>query len=191
MNLRLNLGLASATKEWSSLGMTPMTMITAPPELLRLQPEPERRRSGRKVAQLQNNEFVVSFEDWIREGFHLLESDRFEQALTLFDGVIEADARVAIAWMGRGFVLNELQRHEEAIDAFEQALHLDKTLYYAWVGLGRAREAKGSPELALSAYDPALAIDTEVVWAWYYRGLSLMTLEEYEAALASLDEALR
>ncbi|GAB1542191.1 hypothetical protein NUACC21_48650 [Scytonema sp. NUACC21] len=67
----------------------------------------------------------IDVKTFYEQGKNLLKLERYDEALTHFERVIEIDSSNANAWRERGVTLNFLNRQEEAIASFEKALLLN------------------------------------------------------------------
>src|SRR5690348_11669357 len=67
--------------------------------------------------------------------------EEFEQALAVYETLIEQQPQAALAYAGKGNMLLFLQCPEAALAAYDQALTLAPALSPAWVGKACAHKA--------------------------------------------------
>lgn len=128
----------------------------------------------------------------MREGDRLLGSERYDEALTIYERVLTIDPRNAAAWHHRGFAYRRLGRFEEALASFDREMELDpvnteaihSNRGYSLQALGRYREA-------IEAFDEVLRINPGHVKALTSRGLCLTELGRYQESLVYYDRALQ
>ena len=124
-------------------------------------------------------------ETLMREGDRLLGSERFEEALTIYERVLAIDPRIAAAWHHRGFAYRRLARYDEALASFDREMELDPMNTEAiHSNRGYSLQALGRFHEAIEAFDEVLRINPDHVKALTSRGLCLAELGRYQEALA-------
>src|SRR5690349_19351354 len=78
--------------------------------------------------------------------------EQYEQALAVYEALIEQQPEDALAYAGKGNMLLFLKRPEAALVTYTQALTLQPALSPAWVGKACALKALQQDQAALEAY---------------------------------------
>lgn len=120
----------------------------------------------------------------------LRESQKYEEALALYDRALQLDPKLKSARWGQCYGLNVLQRYDEAIKTCDQALSLEPSYPEALNSKGYALNAlKRYPE-ALSTYEQALKIKPDYLEALVNQGATLYSMQQYDEAVAVYDKVL-
>jgi len=98
------------------------------------------------IKQVEKNEQMA----WIRTGAALADAGRPEEAIPLYDIVLEALPNQLEANFCKGMALLEMSRFQEALDHFGKSLSEDSEMEMALVGKGFALMALGREEEALA-----------------------------------------
>ncbi len=114
--------------------------------------------------------------------------NEFEDAIGLFDQVLEMNVENADAWNNKGVALFRLGRPEEALDAYNRALQADPDSSEALRNRAFVLRAMGRFEEALETYEKIIAIEPEPT---DFRNLAtvLVGMGCLEEALGALMEA--
>ena len=117
---------------------------------------------------------------------------RYGEAESLFEGIVQSDAKAAPAWLGLGMARSQQCKYHEALDALKRAEQLDprNPMVYFYQGLV-AQELKSfiqAPEL----FSRAMALSPDLTpsaryysgISYYQRGLIDQAQKEFEAAIA-------
>ncbi len=118
----------------------------------------------------------------IHKGMDKVKSMHFDEALHIFESVLEANPTIPEAWNNKGVVLFRLGRAEEALDCYDRTLSIDSDNMEALRNKGFVLRGLGRLEEALQAYDSVLQ-----------KGGGPLDLESTASVLASmgrLEEAL-
>ena len=129
--------------------------------------------------------------DWFNQGNALVESGRYEEAVSSYDRALEINPDYYQAWVNRGIVLNALGRSEEAVASYDRALQINPELYQAWNNRGSALNALGRNEEALASYDRALQINLDYYWAWYNRAATVCSFSTRRLSSTDLMSVIR
>ncbi len=124
------------------------------------------------------------------EGLRLSCSEKWSEALLIFNRVLIIDVDSAEILYFQGNSLLNLGRYEEAISSYDHALRL-KPNDEAWYNRGISLANLDRHEEAISSYDHALQLKPNDNETWYNRGISLANLGRYEEAISSYDHALQ
>lgn len=93
--------------------------------------------------------------------------EQYEQALCVYEALIEQHPKDGLAFAGKGNMLLFLKRPEAALVAYAQALTLTPVLSPAWVGKACAHKALQQDQAALEAYDQAIRFDPTCAPAYF------------------------
>ena len=125
------------------------------------------------------------------EGLSLLNSKRYDAALTIYERVTQMTPGDSSAFYNKGVALDGLKRYEEAIVAYDKALQLNPSHASSYYNKGVALGALKRHAEAIAAYDQALRLDPNKVNAHYNKGVIYDELKRYEEAITCYDRALR
>jgi tetratricopeptide (TPR) repeat protein len=131
--------------------------------------------------------------DWGAQGVLLFWIERYEEALTSLDKVIELDPNNVDAWCFRGILLNLLSRHEQALAFYERVIQLNPNYQRVWAVRGITLARLKRYEEALASFNKAFDLEDNKAFNasdWYELGDVLQKLGRYEEALASFDKAI-
>jgi tetratricopeptide (TPR) repeat protein len=93
------------------------------------------------------------------KGFVLLLMGENQQALTVFNQVINLDQSYPPAWNNKGLVLSNLKQNQEALQAYNKAVELDPNYVNAWNNRGMTLYDMGQYQEALASFEKALSIN--------------------------------
>ena len=131
---------------------------------------------------------TLSAQAYYDQGWQLIESHKFADAVTAFDQALKVDPNWMLAWIGKGTALFKLGQYGDAIASFDNGLPwlnsqtitaIPGGLLFvttAWLNRGRARLKLGQLESALGDFDQALQLDKDSVDALRAKGDVLMQL---------------
>ncbi len=128
---------------------------------------------------------------WLERGDDLFGQQRYREAITAYNKVVQANPDDYAAWFKRGMALEHLQFYEDAISSYDHVLKLCPQDYLAWYKQGTAYAQLQRYAEAFEAFEQVVQLQPENYWAWHDRGLTLEGLERYEAAIASFDRAVQ
>ena len=102
----------------------------------------------------------------IHKGMDKVKRMKYEEALEIFERLIDMNPHIPEAWNNKGVALYRLGRPEESIQCYDRSLALDPENMDAFRNKGLALHSLGRMEEALQAYDTVLqkggdAIDLE------------------------------
>lgn len=120
----------------------------------------------------------------------LEEQQRFSDAVSLYDRILEFSPDLAAAWSNKGLALGKLGKWEQGLDCFEQALTIEPDHALAWCHKGAALVELGKLEQGLDCFERALTIEPDYAKAWYNKGLVLGKLGKSREELDCYDRAL-
>ncbi|WP_421658761.1 tetratricopeptide repeat protein [Leptothermofonsia sp. ETS-13] len=128
---------------------------------------------------------------WLERGDDLFQLQRYKEAVSAYDRVIQAKPEEYLAWFKRGIALENLQRYEDAAESYEQVVRLHPEDYLAWYKWGGALECLHRYQEALQSYERVVELRPDNYWAWHDRGKVLEALRQYDEAIASYDRAVQ
>ncbi len=129
-------------------------------------------------------------QQWFAEGYDLVESGKYEEALVAYDRAIALNPTFAAAYFNKGCALDALKRYEEALTAYDRAIALNPTFALAYNNKGNTLNSLQRYDEALAAYDRAIALNPSFAAAYFNKGYTLNSLQRYEEALAAYDRAI-
>lgn len=112
-------------------------------------------------------------------GYCLHQQGRYEEALVLYDRLVEVSPGCAAGWNNRGTTLLEMCRYAEAASSFIRALEIIPNLHDARIALATSQQALGLVDEALSSCEMVLAAVPEHAEAHWNRSLLLLLKGEY------------
>jgi len=151
--------------------------------------EKREERLDNIVQELPNNEFDIQY--YIDKGLIKNSAGKYEEAIKIYNVVLEKDQNNIIAMNNKGDSLNNLGRYEEAIAWLDKAIHLNPNYLPALINRGNALMFLGKYEEAIKYYDDALRNDPNSVLALNNKAKALVTLGRYEEANEFIDRALK
>ena len=100
-------------------------------------------------------------------GAEYIANNNSEQAITIFDKIIQLNPYHADAWVGKGVALSINSKYDEAIKAYDEAIRLNPHDAAAWGNKGVTLDNQGK-------YDEAIKVDCtpdtgQIVKQWYLR----------------------
>jgi tetratricopeptide (TPR) repeat protein/tRNA A-37 threonylcarbamoyl transferase component Bud32 len=137
---------------------------------------------------------LVSFDGhlaWLERGNELFQLQRYKEAVSAYDRVIQAKSNDYLAWFKRGIALENLNHYEEAVASYDQVLQLQPEDYLAWLKRGVALENLRRYPEALQSYEQVLRLQPENYWVWHDQGKVLEALQRYDEAISSYDRAVQ
>jgi tetratricopeptide (TPR) repeat protein/uncharacterized membrane protein len=131
-----------------------------------------------------------SAEEFYLQGLLLYDSEKWEEALKMFEIFLNLKPAKSEAWLKHGFTMYEIGRYEEAIASYDRAIQINTDDNSAWIFRGYVLNRLQRHEEAIDSYDRAVQINPECDYSWNFRGSSLSYLGRYEEAIASYDHSL-
>jgi serine/threonine-protein kinase len=120
----------------------------------------------------------------------LLREKQTQEALALFQQLIDLQPSNPWHQVGLGVALIEINEPGRAIEQFKRALDLDPRFAQAYSSWGTALYGKGDLEGAIACFRKALDLDPQLVQAHYNLGLTLAGKKDLEGAVACFRKAL-
>lgn len=129
--------------------------------------------------------------DFLQQGDRLIELQKYEEAQTVYDRVLEKDPNSLAAWNGRGKALSQLQRYDSAIASFDKAISIDPRSFTAWLNKAEVLNASQRYSEAARSFEKALELDSKSFAALDGYGFALLSQDKYEEALKVYETALK
>lgn len=127
----------------------------------------------------------------VQQGDRLIEQEKPEAAISIFEEAIALNPNHLEAWKGRGDAFFALERYSEALAAYDRALQVQPSDAQAWKGRGDVLYRLERYEAALTAYNKSLSFKASDPETWNRKGRTLYKLERSQEALAAQEEALK
>lgn len=125
------------------------------------------------------------------EGWNIHQSGKTDQALAIYDKVIDQKPQNPEAHVYRGIALFDLRRFDEAIEAYQTALKLRDQFPIAWNNLGNAFRMVGEIDQSDSCFETALKQDPKYLSAIKNRGTLWVWAGELERGLSWYQKGLQ
>lgn len=135
----------------------------------------------------RNNE-----DQWVLDaaGWTLIDFERYEQAVPIFEDAISIDPAFTSAYRGLALAQSNMGNPQQAIDTLETAIEeqgiTEPDLFEMW---GSIEFERGNYDLAGEAFESAINLDRKIVSAWQGLGESYWHQGEIEKALKTLEDA--
>ena len=95
---------------------------------------------------------------WRYKGLVLSKLNRYSEAISVFQKVLEINETDFVAWDLQGLAQLELGETEVALASFEKSLEINSEYVYAWIHQGDALAKLDNFESSIAAYERALEI---------------------------------
>lgn len=155
-----------------------------------------------------DNEIIIN--DWLNKGKDLLNSGKYQEAVSSFEKAISLCPAMAEAWYNKNRALRELGSYGEAEKCIDKARELDPSKTVEWMNEDLASFEKKKPILAagmwynkgteclnrgqqkeaLIYYDKAINVNPKFFEAWYNKGNIMMKLNENKEALNCFNKSI-
>jgi len=124
------------------------------------------------------------------KGLDLMHNEKYEEAISIFDEIIEKDPSYIYAYSNKGLVLENLERYDEALESFDKVLEIDPNYVIALYNKGLLLNDLERYREAIPYLDRALAVEPDAIDALTEKGYSLLSLKNYEDAISYFDKVL-
>ena len=124
-------------------------------------------------------------------GVAAMNSGKLDEAITLFELVLEREPLLFAAQRNLGICLFAAERYERAVGAFEQLLRLDNQDPETHLNLAMSLRKVARPDEALVHLDEAIRLRPDYANAHYSRGVILNENGDREAAMSAFHRARR
>lgn len=173
----------STVPESSSISETPVSTSTAPSETV----EPVS-----PISPIKTTETAAQTGQEIETGLRLYDNEQYEQALRIFEQVLEREPENYIALNARGSTHLALEDYNSALDDFTETIHLEPLFPHAYYNRGRAYTSLEQYEEALADFRQAAQFSPD---EFGYRangnmGLIYHRQGEYDNALEAFEQSI-
>ena len=129
-------------------------------------------------------------EDLIGQASCLMHLGRYDQAVAVYDKMIEANGQDAAAWQLRGWFLNSIGRYDNALHSCDTSIEIDPAVCRTWCYKAAILLNLSRPNEAVHACETAISLDGADAFAWLTRGTALVDLDLFEEALTAFSRAV-
>ena len=126
----------------------------------------------------------------ITKGIDKVKQQKLEEAIELFDRVLEINPKNTEAWNNRGVALFQLGKGEEAIKCYDRALQIDPNFLEPLRNKGFVLRTLEKFDSALECYDRLIATEADP-GDLRYKAFVLVGLGRLEEAVECLIEAAK
>ena len=139
---------------------------------------------NKKLINYQNHPQVL-----INQALILRGEEKFEDAINIYDKLIEAFSENLDLYVSKGFILNQLGSYEKAIDVYKRALEINSGYYAAIYNLGITLNNNQNYHEAIGYLKKALEINPSNVDAWLTLAAAQVKENLMDDARFSIDKA--
>ena len=115
---------------------------------------------------------------------------RYDEAITLYEKILEVKPDLANVYINRGAVYYEKRQLDQALTDFDQAITINPRIAEAFINRGLVYSEKGQLDRALADCEQALTINPKFAEAFTNRGLVYSKKGQLDRALSDYDKAL-
>lgn len=141
---------------------------------------------NKKLEQIFNGPEVLLNKALIFRG-----SERYEEALDIYNILIKDHPNVKDFYVNRGFLLNMMQRYTEAIEDYQSALKIDKNHFAALYNLGITYNNNQQASEAIPYLRRTVEVDKKNVDAWLTLAAAQISSGFINEAKQSIKEAAK
>jgi tetratricopeptide (TPR) repeat protein len=116
--------------------------------------------------------------------------EQWDEAITQFNKVIEAEPKYAIPYIIRGYAYQHKGQLDQAISDYNKALEINPKFISVYGNRGIVYQRKGQHEKAISDYSKAIEINLRFAEAYVGRGWAYDEKGEYDKAISDYSEAI-
>ena len=127
---------------------------------------------------------------YYRQGRHLLNNDRYSEALNAYDRALKINPNYEEAYDGGCWALYRLKDYNKALYYCDKAVEIKPDYYQAWRHRGSVLNRLGRYQEALESNDISIEFAPEYYPAWNGRCWALNNLQRYREALKGCDRAI-
>lgn len=141
---------------------------------------------GTSISSRINSDIVSLY----TKGTELYNQQKYKEAITTFDTVLELSPKFVEAYLNRGASFLKLGDYSNALEDFESALKLKPNYADAWSNKGAVFEQQGQYEEALLAFNKAIKYQPNNHKGWYSRGYSLLHLTRFADSIIAIEQSI-
>ena len=147
-------------------------------------------KSGIKYLKKSINENQNQPHAYLNLANGLLDDESYEEAISIYDRVIQKYPNHADAYYNKGRALRIVKRYSDAIQSYSISIKLQPNFYLVYNNRGLIFHEMKDYQNALADYEASLLVNPTFIEAYYNRGITLHDLKRYEEALESYSRAL-
>jgi len=136
------------------------------------------------------SESEEGMEDFIELGIALAESEKFEEALSYFDKVLENDPKNLDALHAKAVTLGMIERYDESLSYLEKILEQEPDRVEALSLKGQLHIKLEQYDEALSYFDKVLDIQPDNIPALNAKGVILAKIGKFDEAISYFEQVL-
>ncbi|WP_436717002.1 tetratricopeptide repeat-containing glycosyltransferase family protein [Roseiconus lacunae] len=128
--------------------------------------------------------------DVLSQGWKVHQAGKIDEALRVYQHVIEQAPRNPEAHVYLGIALFDQRRYGESVDSYRQAISLKEAFPIAWNNLGNSLRMLGEVEESDRCFEKALSMDSNYLSVYKNRGTLWIWSGEIERGLAWYEKGL-
>ncbi|WP_413172540.1 tetratricopeptide repeat protein [Anabaena azotica] len=125
-----------------------------------------------------------------KQGDTLLQLQRYEDALVVYQKVVKIKPNHFQGWYGQGKALFKLKKYQESLIAYDKAIQLQPDYLEAWTGRGFALASLQRYSEAIASFDQGLKFKNNDPALWNAKGDAFRNLNQYDNAIKSYEQAI-
>ncbi len=126
----------------------------------------------------------------LNAGIDYLKIEKYDEAISYFDKVLEIDENNVSALSNKGDILVKLEKYQEAISNYNHALKVEPNNPDILSSKGMTLINLNKTQDAIASFDMALGIDPNHIDSLNGKGIALTNQEKYDEAISYFDKAL-
>jgi tetratricopeptide (TPR) repeat protein len=132
----------------------------------------------------------ASVEELLREGTQLVQQQKLDEAIKIFDKVTRMSPNDIKAWYCKGSSLHLKNQFEDALYCFNHVLNLDTDNAKAMLRKAECLSKLGRADQCIVIYDRLLVLQPKLVSAWLSKARALLQQRKLKEALDCYQQAL-
>ncbi|MBE8985847.1 tetratricopeptide repeat protein [Nostoc sp. LEGE 12450] len=125
-----------------------------------------------------------------KQGNTLFDLQRYQDALEVYEKVVNIRPDYAQGWNGQGKTLYKLKKSKEALAAYDRAIQIKPDYFEAWSGRGFVLANLQRYQEAIASFDKALQLNNESSEVWNAKGEAFSNLKQYDQAIKAYEKAI-
>ena len=155
------------------------------PEELKIQPQVEKAKPISQPKPIMDKASQL-----YEKGFSLINEGKYDNAIKIFDEILDTDPRHTDALLKKGIAFNRLFKYDDALLCYEKIIGIDPNHVDALFYKGLALSVLGRHEESVSFYDKALAIQPNHQNTLLNKGISLSILGRGDESIDCFEKIL-
>jgi tetratricopeptide (TPR) repeat protein len=120
----------------------------------------------------------------------LLHKGKYQQALAIYNKILNIDSNYYEAWTNRGYAFAGIQQYNQMLESCSAANIIEPRAVYSWNCQGEALHNLKQYDKAIAAFDKAITLNSKDHVFWINKTESLLALKQPDKALAAIDRAI-